>query len=225
MIKKHYEFSMWLRITHWVRVLAIVILTFTGFYIAIPFIEPALSGGEPVNFLQALMRSWHEIFGFLLIAVTIGKFYLFFMDRQSKIERNSFRDFLNPKVWINQIKYYMLIGKHPHLKGVYNPLQFIAYIGVYVALLVICLTGVILYVHIYHEGLGGLLYPLMRPIEELMGGLAMVREIHHIAMWFFIVFLPVHIYLATFNSVYGESGAMDSIISGYKWEQEHENKK
>ncbi|MTV29227.1 Ni/Fe-hydrogenase, b-type cytochrome subunit, partial [Nitriliruptoraceae bacterium ZYF776] len=28
------------------------------------------------------------------------------------------------------------------------------------------------------------------------------------------------IYLAIFNSVYGKSGAMDSIISGYKWEDD-----
>lgn len=220
MIKKHYEFSVWLRITHWVRVLAIVILTFSGFYLGYPFIAPALNTGEPTNFLNALMRSWHQIFGFLLICVTIGKSYLFILDKESKIERVSVKDFLSLKVWINQIKYYLFIGKHPHLKGVYNPLQFVAYVGVYAALFVICLTGVILYVHVYHEGLGGLLYPLMRPIELLLGGLAMVREIHHIAMWFFIIFLPIHIYLAVFNSIFGEEGSMDSIISGYKWEKE-----
>ena len=33
----------------------------------------------------------------------------------------------------------------------------------------------------------------------------------------FILFLPVHIYMAVFNSVYGKSGAMDSIFSGYRW--------
>ena len=61
MIKKHYEFSLWLRITHWVRALSIVILTATGFYIAVPVLAPGLSGGEPVNFLNALFRSWHII--------------------------------------------------------------------------------------------------------------------------------------------------------------------
>ncbi len=64
----------------------------------------------------------------------------------------------------------------------------------------------------------------MRPIEVMLGGLAMVRELHHIFMWVFIIFLPVHIYLAVFNSVYGKSGAMDSIISGYRWEKEEEKK-
>ena len=220
MIKKHYEFSSWLRTTHWIRVLAIIILTFTGFYIAFPFISAALNQGEPNNFLNALMRSWHVIFGFVLICVTIGKFYLFIFDKQSKIERVSFLDFISIKMWIKQIKYYMLVGKHGHLKGVYNPLQFFAYLGVYIAIIMICLTGLILYIHVYHEGLGGALYDILRPIEVLMGGLAMVRELHHIFMWVFIVFLPVHIYLAIFNSVYGKSGAMDSIVSGYKWEDE-----
>ena len=217
MIKKHYEFSSWLRITHWVRALAIVILTATGFYLAYPFLAATHNSGEPVNFLNALFRSWHIIFGFLLIAVTIGKFYLFIFDKQSRIERESFWDFINPKIWFQQIKYYMLIGKHPHGKGVYNPLQFMAYVGVYLAIIMISLTGLILYIHVYHEGLGGLLYDILRPLEVMFGGLAMVRELHHIFMWIFIIFLPVHIYLAVFNSVYGKSGAMDSIFSGYRW--------
>jgi len=217
MIKKHYEFSFWLRVTHWVRAIAIIILTASGFYIAYPFIAPAHNGGEPVNFLNALFRSWHVIFGFLLISVTIGKFYLFFFDKQSKVERASFKDFINPKVWINQIKYYLLIGKHPHGKGVYNPLQFMAYVGVYGAIILISLTGLILYIHVYHQGMGGMLYDILRPVEAMFGGLAWVRQLHHIAMWIFIIFLPIHIYLAVFNSVYGKSGAMDSIFSGYRW--------
>lgn len=219
-IKKHYEFSYWLRVTHWVRALAIVILTASGFYIAYPFVAPAHSGGEPVLFLNALTRSWHVIFGFLLIAVTIGKIYLFVFDKQSKVERESFWDFINPKVWIKQIGYYMLISKHPHGKGVYNPLQFMAYFGVYLSIFIISLTGLILYVHVYHDGMGGMMFDFLRWFEVILGGLAWVRELHHIFMWVFIIFLPIHIYLAVFNSVHGKEGAMDSIISGYRWTKE-----
>lgn len=225
MIKKHYEFSLWLRITHWVRALCIVALCATGFYLAFPFLSSNGNAGEPTNFLNALFRSWHIIIGFVLICVSLGKLYLFFFDKQSKLERVSFLDFINPKIWIKQIKYYMLIGRHPHGKGVYNPLQFSAYIGVYISLLVINLTGLILYVHVYHEGLGGFLYDYMKPLEVMLGGLASVRGLHHIFMWFFIVFLPVHIYLAIFNSIYQKSGAMDSIVSGYRWVDESEDKK
>ena len=225
MIKKHYEFSTWLRITHWVRALAIVILTATGFYLAYPFISPSHSGGEPVIFLNALSRSWHVMFGFLLIAVTIGKFYLFIFDKESQDERSSFWDFINPKVWIKQIGYYLLINKHPHGKGVYNPLQFMAYVGVYASILAISITGIILYVNVYHLGLGGLLHDMVKPLEAFLGGLAWVRELHHIFMWVFIIFLHIHIYLAVFNSVYGKNGSMDSIISGYRWDKEKDEKK
>lgn len=221
MIKRHYEFSSLLRFTHWVRVVAIIALVFTGFYIADPFISPEVNS-EPTGFLYGLMRSWHGIFGFLLIGLTITKVYLFFFDKQSKGERDSFRDFLSPKIWFKQIWYYLLVGKHPHLRGAYNPLQFFTYTALYVALLVICLTGLILYMHTFHDGFGGAIYDLLRPIEALMGGLGVVRQLHHIFMWIFIIFLPIHVYLSVFNSVYGKQGAMDSIISGYKFEEKHE---
>jgi len=218
MIKKHYEFSSLLRFTHGTRVIVIILLTFTGFYIATPFIVPFVNS-EPTNFFYALMRSWHGIFGFLLIGLTIFKFYLFFFDKQSKVELVSFWDFLSPKIWFKQIKYYLLIGKHPHIRGAYNPLQFMAYAGIYLSLVFICITGLILYMHTYHEGFGGLIYDMLRPLEVLLGGLAWVRQIHHICMWVFIIFLPIHIYLSIFNSVYGKEGAIDSIVSGYKWEE------
>jgi Ni/Fe-hydrogenase 1 B-type cytochrome subunit len=221
MIEKKYEFSGLLRFNHGVRVIAIIVLTVSGFYIANPFITPYVSD-EPTNFLNALWRSWHIIFGFLLIATTLIKIYLFFFDRHSRNERMSFFDFINPKIWVQQIKYYMLIGVHPKSRGIYNPLQFIAYFAIFVALIVISLTGLILHMHVYHEGIGGLIFNTLRPVEVLMGGLAMVREIHHIAMWVFLLFLPVHIYMAIFNSIYGKSGAMDAIFSGYTW---HKKKK
>jgi Ni/Fe-hydrogenase 1 B-type cytochrome subunit len=59
----------------------------------------------------------------------------------------------------------------------------------------------------------------MRSIEVMMGGLASVREIHHIAMWGILIFVPVHIYMAIFNSIMGKEGSMDSIISGYKFKK------
>ncbi len=124
-------------------------------------------------------------------------------------------------MWIDQIKYYLFIGKHPHIKGVYNPLQFVSYIGLYAMVVLVCLTGLILYVHVYHDGLGGFLYDYMRPFEVMMGGLAMVREFHHIAMWGILIFVVIHVYMSIFNSVMGKEGAIDSIVSGYKFNKPH----
>lgn len=216
--KTSYQFSSGLRWTHWIRAIAIFALTATGFYLAYVFVAPGISD-EPVLFLNAKMRMWHLVFGFLLIAATIFKIYLFIFDRTSRLERVSFIDFLNPKIWIAQIKYYLFIGKHPKLRGVYNPLQVVAYGSLYFLVILISITGLVLYAHSYHEGLGGFLYDYMRSIEVMMGGLASVREIHHIAMWGILIFVPVHIYMAIFNSIMGKEGSMDSIISGYKFKK------
>ncbi len=211
-----YEFSLGTRWTHWIRAFAIFVLTFTGFYLAYVFISPNPSD-VPIGFLNAEFRMWHEIFGFVLIAVSLFKGYLFFIDKESRKERVAFWDVVNPIIWAKQIRYYLFLGEHPHLRGAYNPLQFVAYIGLYVMVFIICLTGVMLYVHVYHDGLGALLYPLMRPLEVMMGGLSMVRQIHHITMWGILLFVPVHIYMAIFNSIMGREGAIDAIVSGYKF--------
>ncbi len=213
------EFSPLYRWQHWIRAISIVILTITGFYIASPFVTP-IPNSEPTNFMQGFFRSWHEIFGFVLIAVVILKTYLFVFADRYREEVISIKDFLNPKVWTQQIGYYLLISKHPHLKGTYNPLQFVAYLGFYFLIFILILTGLILYVHCYHDGLGGLLYAPMRLFEVMLGGLAWVRELHHIAMWGVILFVTVHVYMAIYNAVFGKDGSMDAIFSGLKWHKE-----
>ncbi len=219
-IEREEEFTSLYRWQHWIRVIAIVVLTVTGFYIAKPFISP-IPNSEPTNFMYALFRSWHEIFGFVLTAVVLFKSYLFVFSKRYKDEAGSIKDFLSPKIWIQQIGYYLLVSKHPHLRGTYNPLQFIAYIGFYVLMAILILTGLILYVHVYHQGLGGMLYDSMRNFEVMLGGLALVRELHHIAMWGVILFVGVHVYMAIYNAVFGKDGSMDAIFSGNKWHKKH----
>ncbi len=217
--KAVYEFSIGLRLTHWLRAISIVVLVGTGFYLSYVFQSP-ISTGEPVNFMQAKYRFVHEVAGFLLIACVIFKTYLFFTDKVSKKELASFENLLNLKMWIEQIKFYLFLGKHPKIKGVYNPLQFASYILFYLVIAGIILTGLTLYVHVYHDGLGGMLYSILRPIEAMLGGLAEVRTWHRILMWVIIVFVVVHIYMAVFNAVKGKDGALDAIFSGYKYEKD-----
>lgn len=218
-----YEYSIGVRWTHWIRFFMIMGLTVTGFYLAYVFIAPEASD-KPVIFLNAKFRMWHEIFGFGLIAVTIFKTYLFILDRKSYKERVAMVDLINPIIWFKQIRYYLFLGPHPRLKGSYNPLQFLAYIFLYAMIFLICITGLVLYVHVYHQGIGAIFYEPMRTVEAWMGGLANVREIHHIAMWAILLFVPVHIYMAVFNSVKGREGALGAIFSGYKFSRPHEHK-
>jgi len=219
-IVQEMEFTAGYRWQHWIRAISIVVLTITGFYIAVPFVSP-VPNPEPTNFMYALFRSWHIIFGFVMTWVVIYKSYLFIFGRKHNIERNAIKDIFNPIIWTKQIGYYLFISEHPKLSGVYNPIQFMAYVGFYVMMFLLIVTGFILYVHVYHDGLAGFLYDPMVSLEVAMGGLATVRELHHIMMWGVILFVLGHVYMAIFNAVYGKEGAMDAIFSGLKWHKKH----
>ena len=215
-----YEFSIGYRASHWIRFFAIMILIVSGYYISFVFQSPEVSS-EPVLFLQAKWHFAHIVAGFVMIATVIYKSYLFVFDGMSKIERVSIKDFLSPKVWIAQIKYYLYLSdEHPHLRGVYNPLQFVAYIMFYAIAFLLIITGLILYMHVYHEGFGGAIYDMLRPLEVSMGGLANVRAIHHVCMNVLLIFILAHVYMAVFNAIKGREGGMDAVISGYKFPKE-----
>ncbi|MDE7172983.1 MAG: Ni/Fe-hydrogenase, b-type cytochrome subunit, partial [Helicobacter sp.] len=171
---RHVEFSPLTRILHWVRALSIFALILTGFYLGYPFLAP-----EPGVQLYALARSWHIIIGFVLIGATLFRFYLFFFSRGCGEERKSLPDALNVSKWIAILKTYLLLGTHPKQNGAYNPLQLVTYTLLMILIVVMSVTGIVLYMHVYHDGLGSTFMSLFKSVEVMLGGLAQVRVIHH----------------------------------------------
>lgn len=218
-LQQHLEFGGMTRFLHWVRGFMIIFLIASGFYIAYPFLQPNASS-EPTLFLQAYSRAFHCIAGFVLICASIFRVYLFFFAKSSRPERISFLQVINPLVWLQVIGAYLFIAKHPHIKGAYNPLQFMTYFALALVTFVICATGAILYANVYHNGLGGVLASCFGWVEVVCGGLANVRAIHHIATWVFIIFIPVHIYLVIWNSVRYPNGGADAMVSGIRYSEE-----
>ncbi|WP_281744107.1 Ni/Fe-hydrogenase, b-type cytochrome subunit [Helicobacter suis] len=211
------EFSGLVRLFHWGRALAIFLLLPTGFYIAYPFLQPSASVYHDMYFLQAYIRSFHEMLGFFLIALSLFRFYLFLFDKKSRNERASIRYVGRLSAWIDQLKVYFWIGKPKHAKSTYNPLQFVAYFGLCVLLVIISLSGIVLYYNVYHNGLGEILGHSFKWFEVLCGGLSNVRYIHHLATWGILLFIPIHVYMVFYNSVKFPNGGADSIISGIRY--------
>ena len=67
------EWSAGYIIDHWVRVISIVVLTFTGLYIHWPFIA-----GGPESFIMAWMRFFHFIAAYALILGLVVRVYMAF---------------------------------------------------------------------------------------------------------------------------------------------------
>ncbi|HEU4525231.1 MAG TPA: cytochrome b/b6 domain-containing protein, partial [Gemmatimonadales bacterium] len=51
----------------------------------------------------------------------------------------------------------------------------------------------------------------------LFGGLQVVRFVHHVVTWAFLIFIPIHVYLATRSDILERAGAISSIITGGKF--------
>ena len=213
------EWSVPIRINHWGMVISIFILIVTGFYIAGPF---TVYEGETVKkFFMGDVRFVHILFGVFLSFIFIWRVYLAFF---SKFHAD-WKDFFAFTDWPNtvkQLKFYALVSKEPaEHKYLYGPMQSLAYGGLMVMILFIVLTGVILMGAGYHAGLTALIYKIVKPFENLVGGLAMVRWIHHILTWCFILFIVVHIYMAFWYDVMFRQGTVSSMISGIVYKKNH----
>jgi Ni/Fe-hydrogenase 1 B-type cytochrome subunit len=205
------EWSASLRINHWCVAISIFVLIVTGFYIADPF---TISSGETVDkFFMGNVRFVHILFGTFLIFLSIWRLYLAFFSRFHA----DWRDFLawtDIKATIEQIKFYLLISEHPEKKYLYGPMQALAYTGCWFLGVVTTVTGLILMGAGYHAGLTSIASFVLKPIENLLGGLAMVRYVHHIFTWFFILFIVVHIYMAFWYDAVLKQGTVSSMIGG-----------
>lgn len=54
----------------------------------------------------------------------------------------------------------------------------------------------------------------------LMGGDFAVRQWHHMFMWFFVVFIIVHVYLVFYHDYVEGRGTTSSMVGGWKFERE-----
>lgn len=234
------EWSMAIRVNHWLMVITIFGLIITGFYIAHPFtvlapettsieaelIPPSFSytvvPGETVNkFMMGYVRYAHLICGIILSFVFLWRIYLMFFSRFHA----DFKDFFawtDAKNFWTQIKFYTFLSeKKPAHNYLYGPLQSLAYGGLLLMLLVLVVTGLILTGVDYSGGIIGMAYFVLSPLKDALGGLAVVRYIHHIFTWLVVLFVVVHIYMAFWYDVVFKEGTISSMIGGRIFRKPH----
>jgi len=211
------QWSVAIRINHWAMAFVIFALIGTGFLIAYPF--TVTTGATWQKFSVGEIRFWHILFGVLLGFLFIWRVYLAFFST-FKADWKDFLAFTNIPNSIQQIKFYLLIDKKgpPH-SGLYGPMQSMAYLGLLAMVFFILITGLILMGAGYHAGLTGWIYTILRPVENLLGGLATVRYIHHILTWGFVLFIVVHVYMAFWYDAVLKEGTLSSMVSGYMFEK------
>ncbi|HOJ13782.1 MAG TPA: Ni/Fe-hydrogenase, b-type cytochrome subunit [Deltaproteobacteria bacterium] len=214
------EWSLSLRANHWIMALCIFGLIATGFYIARPI---TFSAGETIDkFAMGYARYFHLMFGVTLTFLFVWRVYLMFFSRFHADWKDFFAwtDFRN--FW-TQIKFYTFLSqKKPEHTHLYGPLQSIAYGGFFAMLLVLIVTGLILAGVDYSSGFIGTAYAVFNPITNAIGGLAVVRVVHHVFTWLVILFVVVHVYMAFWYDMVFKEGTISSMIGGRIFRKQHE---
>ncbi len=88
----------------------------------------------------------------------------------------------------------------------------------YVAAAITVITGFAMY---GQSNPDGFFYLAFNWVNTLFGGQQIVRFVHHILAWVFLIFIPIHVYLALRADGIERTGTISSIISGGRFVPKH----
>ncbi len=203
-----------LRLMHWVAALAIVLLVVTGWWIGRPYF---MGNAQSTS---AFGTQWARLIHFvagMLLAVT-GIVRIYWLVAGNRFERFKALFPVQKRDWSNlmkQIRFYMFMPpkEMPSYIG-HNPMAQLSYTFLYVVAALMVITGFALYTTTHPNGW---MYGVFYPFTVALGGLQNVRLLHHLVTWAFVIFVPVHVYLAMRSDVIERGGGVSQMINGGKF--------
>lgn len=199
------------RLTHWINVACILILSITGYYIANPFV--GTHGAATLQFLMGTVRFVHFVVAFIFTMSVLFRIYWAFRGNTYArwrqfipTTRNRWREFARMG------RYYTFLRHQPPAQIGHNPLAGATYTGLYVLFILQIVTGFALYSQPFHGGF----WPFAFGWIIHIFGAQPVRLLHDIVMWLIIAFTIHHVYSAVLIDIEERSGLVSSIITGSK---------
>lgn len=171
---------LWLRLTHWLNALAVLIMVGSGWqiYNASPLFDFRFDRAITLGGWLAGGIQWH--FSGMWLLAGNGLLYLLI----NVISGRLWRKFLplTPRAFFADLN----TALHGHLAHVdprrYNAVQRAAYLAVMLDLVLLVLSGLVLWKSVQ--------FPFLR---ELLGGYETARYVHFYAMAFLVVFVAIHL--------------------------------
>ncbi len=175
-------------ITHWINLISMVMLAFSGFYIHYPFFDGFMGVARGMHFVAMYV---------LGINLTFRIIAAFFVKTAQDLDSREVD--LDIKNWLPQeknrhqfwetVKYYLFLRKEGVISAKYGSLQKIAYLATIPLTYLQGYTGFAIYAPTMD-------WPFFTAGLDLVGGPMNMRIIHYFGMWVFILFTMVHAYLA-----------------------------
>lgn len=198
------------RLTHWINFIAILALSFTGYYIGKPFLY-AISTDQ---YIMGTMRFIHYITAYLFLMSFAVRIYWAFAGNQYSNWRTIFPFTKKRYGQLREsARFFLLISRrHSHLLG-HSIMAGLTYFFLFFFFLLEIITGFALYSDTHKSFLIMVLGGWLAQITSIQ----IVRLFHHIGMWLILSFLIFHVYAAWFVDSHERNGLIGSIFTGYKY--------
>ena len=206
-----YVWDVPVRIIHWTTVIAIVVLTVTGIYIAYPFI--GTTGPATDQYLMGTIRFIHIVAAFVFTTAVLFRLYWAFMGGVYA-RWHQFLPSTRARLrgLLRMLGYYTFLRKRPPEVVGHNALAGLTYLGLYLLFFVQIATGFAL---LSLPDTGGFWKAAFGWII-LRFGAQPVRLVHDLLMYLFLAFVVHHVYSAVLIDIEERSGLVSSMITGYK---------
>lgn len=210
-----YVYETPVRLWHWINALSILVLAVTGYFIGSPL--PTMPGEASANFLMGYIRFAHFAAAFVFAIGFLGRFYWSFVGNhhaRQLFRLPIFRASFWEEAWF-ELRWYFFLEKEPRKYVGHNPLaQVVMFLMLTLGSVFMIFTGFAL----YSEGAGegswfdfffGWVIPLFGQSQD-------VHTWHHLGMWYILVFVMTHVYVAIREDIMSRQSLVSTMVSGWR---------
>jgi Ni/Fe-hydrogenase 1 B-type cytochrome subunit len=213
-----YVYEMPVRIWHWFMALAIVALAVTGFLIGDP-IWPLQVGQPYFHYVMGDIRVVHFVAGYALALSMVVRVYWAIVGNEYA------REIFMPRVWrrewrhqfVKTVRWYLFIERETSKEIGHNPLAQLAMFAMFVlGVFFEIVTGFAL----YGEGTGPGSWAnevFSSWVIPLFGNSMTVHTWHHLGMWYIILFVIVHVYMAIREDIMSRQTMISTMVNGWRY--------
>ncbi|ABI57369.1 Ni/Fe-hydrogenase, b-type cytochrome subunit [Alkalilimnicola ehrlichii MLHE-1] len=213
--KELYVYEAPLRLWHWVNALCIIVLIATGYLIAHP---PASRPGEAIdNYLLGYIRFAHFTAAYIFAIGFLGRIYWALVGNEHA--RQLFKLPLYRGSWWREVgrelRWYLFLEREPKKYVGHNPLaQLAMFLFMTLGSVFMIFTGFALYAE--GAGQGSWQDALFGWLIPLFGNTQLLHSWHHLGMYWIVLFVIVHIYVAFREDIMSRQSIISTMVSGHR---------
>jgi len=211
-----YVWELPVRLYHWVNALCVAVLIVTGYLIGHP-LSISYSTEAYQQYWFGTVRFLHFVAAFVFFFNFLARIYWGFAgnryaswDNFIPHRKSQFKEMfevLKVDILQTDVEGRISIG--------HNAMAGLIYFVSFLVFLFQAVTGFAL----YSSMSSSFLPRLFHWVVPLMGGDIAVRTYHHLAMWFFVIFVIIHVYLVFYHDYVEGRGTTSSMVGGWKFER------